>query len=319
MTDEVRGYLQRVARRLGVEPRRGREILKELEGHLEDRAQELREWGLPLEQAVRRALLELGDPGHLAKAFTSVYGRTPWGQTALAASPHLLWSLAFLLHLWTSNAWMAALVAGSTLVPLIAWRRGSPDWVFPWLGYALVAPVATAGLTLSEVGYALGDLALGERPPLPGAAYAPLALYPVTVGVVVWLLWLRALRRDWLYAALAVLPFPFLLSRLLYLNQHGGPFAYEVEPLLATDAAMALVFGALALATAGAYRFSQRNLKVGVLAAAVPVLVLFSAYSFDLPLLSGPTFLLLLFAIGLVLLPALMDPWLGSPGRHRPV
>ncbi len=46
MRPEARGYLRDLARRLKLDPERKQEILQELEGHVEDRAQAFQDHGL---------------------------------------------------------------------------------------------------------------------------------------------------------------------------------------------------------------------------------------------------------------------------------
>ncbi|MCS7206430.1 MAG: permease prefix domain 1-containing protein [Dehalococcoidia bacterium] len=318
MLPEARAYLQDLRKRLRLAPGKAQDILRELEAHLEDRTAEWMEKGLPREQAVRRALDELGHTNLLAKEFYAVHARAPWPTTALAALPHVVASLVFLTHAWTSPGVVAALVGGATIISMLAWRRGQPEWVYPWIGYALAIPLA-AGLaaTLALAGGMIeafqGRVAPWGRPTFwASAAFLP--------GIIWFLAHLirRLLARDWLYLTLALLPFPFLAAWGVFLQEHGGPFAYDPTPLRWSNGPTALVFLGVAGLTTTVYRLGQRQAKIGVIALGLPFLAIFVATSYSTHVLSAPGMLALALAVLVLILP----PWLewrrNREERHRP-
>jgi hypothetical protein len=299
-----------------LEPQEQREVLLELQSHLEDEAEELERQGLPPDEAFKRAVQTLGKPGLLASNLYAVHSRASFWEMVLASLPHFLFAALFALHLWTASIWVALFVISATVTSIVAWQRGQPKWLYPWLGYCLVAPVALWLFSVSELGRAAWASVVQGRVPLPVMAYVGMALYAPLVLLVLWSIWVKVVQRDWLYASLVLLPFPFLTSWLLYLNAHGGPFAYDVRRLLEVDGATALVFLGLGLTTAIVYRVGRRFLRVAILTVAVPLLVLTAASAYQGSILSGTAFLMLLFSISILALPAMMESKLAHPGPH---
>ncbi|MBI4234057.1 MAG: hypothetical protein HY686_06415, partial [Chloroflexi bacterium] len=277
MTAESRSYFHDLARWLKLEPAREQEILQELSSHLEDRLAELQDKGLDHDQALRIALTDLGHPQHLGRALYAIHSKASWGETLLAVLPHLAFALLFALHLWAVSAWVILLLISATVISLIAWRKGQPRWLYPWLGYCLISPVVSLFLITFALGEALWSLAQGYPTPLHPIAYLGMMVYGSLCLIVLWQLWRRVVRRDWLYATLTALPFPLLVSWLLFLNANGGPFAYDSQRLYEADGATALAFLVVALATAAVYRVGRRALKVSILTVATPLLVILAA------------------------------------------
>lgn len=318
MPSEVRAYLQDLRKRLRLAPGKAQDILRELEAHLEDRTAELIEKGLSREQAVRQALEELGNTRLLAKEFYAVHSRAPWPTTALAAFPHVVASLVFLAHGWASPSLVAGLLAGATIISMLAWRKGQPEWVYPWIGYALALPVAAGIAATLTIAGGLWDALHGRVAPLERPTYWALAaLLP---GIVWFLASLirRLLERDWLYLTVALLPFPFLAAWGAFLQEHGGPFAYDAFLLRWSNGPTALTFLGVAGLTTTVYRLGQRHLKVGAIAMGLPLLVLFIATSYNTDLVSLPG----IIAFTLAFLVLILPPWLewrrSRAEHHRP-
>jgi hypothetical protein len=318
MAAEPRRYFQDLARWLKLEPAEEAEILRELSSHVEERAAELEQAGLSPREALPRALAELGHPQELARTLYSVHSRSSWEATGLAVLPHLAFALLFALHLWIVSVWVILVLISAAVISLLAWRKGQPRWAFPWLGYALLPPVVSLYMALTALGEALWRLAQGIPLPFHPLAYLGLLSYVPLVLWVLWSAWLKVIHRDWLYATLAGLPFPVLISWLLLLQPFGGPFSYIGRLLVRADGPTALLFVGLAVATAAFYRVGQRTLKVGILTLAIPLLVVAAALNHTGTMLSGTGIVLLLLGLGLILLPALTDFRLGHQGRHRP-
>ncbi|MBI2936510.1 MAG: hypothetical protein HYY31_06890 [Chloroflexi bacterium] len=312
----MHGYLQKLARRIRLDRGQRDEILRELQGHLEDRVAELQKLGVSFEEAWRTVVKQLGEPDLLGKEIYAAHSRASWTHTLVGALPHFLFALLFALHLWTVSVLVAVFLISATVTSVLAWRRGPPQWVYPWLGYCLVAPVAAGLFASSELGQGIVSVVTLGRLPLPFAVYLAAALYVPLALWALWRLWIRVLLRDWLFATLTVFPFPFLASWLLYLNQNGGPFAYESERLQAVDGSTALVFLGLALTTAVVYRVGQRLLKVGVMTLAIPLLIVIAGLAHQGAVLSGTVFLLLVFGIVILVLPAYQEARLASDRRR---
>ena len=61
MTRPVRGYLSDLSEHLHLPPSQEGEILRELQGHLEDRAQELADSGMSVDASLNQAMREMGE------------------------------------------------------------------------------------------------------------------------------------------------------------------------------------------------------------------------------------------------------------------
>ena len=319
MRPEARGYLRDLARRLKLDPERKQEILQELEGHVEDRAQAFQDRGLDPDEAMHRSLELLGQPRHLARQYYAIHSFASWSDVIISILPHLLFAALFALHLWTVSFWVALFLISAAVITVTAWRRGQPNWIYPWLGYCLVAPVVGWALALRTMSNGIWSVLNGEPLPFILPAYLGMLVYMVLVLALLWSILRRVLRRDWLYASLAALPFPFLTAWLIYLGEHGGYFNYDAGRLLEMDGATALLFMGLAITTGAVYRLGQRAFRVAVLALATPLLALMGALSYQGSILSGSVFLVLTLGIAILALPAYIDARLshGHEGEHR--
>ena len=73
MPGAINNYLNSLARRLHLDPKREREILEELQGHIEDKAAEMEADGLDRESALACAVEEMGAPRVIASRMYAVH------------------------------------------------------------------------------------------------------------------------------------------------------------------------------------------------------------------------------------------------------
>ena len=308
-----RGYLSELGRQLYLEPPKEQEILEELQAHIEDRALELREAGNTAHEAMSRALDEFGATRSIARQLYAVHSQIPWQHTLMAALPHILIAAMFALGLWTAPGWLVTLMVVATVISVFGWRKGRPTWTYPWLGYCLVAPIVSWGLAMSAVVYgAWSVLTKGSLPlglPIYIACFAYIA---VSMWVVIKIV-SKLVRRDWLMASLAVLPFPFLAYWFLYFYNQGDVTSAG-QKLQGVDSSAAVVFVVLAVATAIFFRIGRRLIRVALLAITAPSMVVLAWLSYQ----GGPGYLAL-FAFCAVSLGVLLSPALLDHRRKRPV
>ncbi|MBI4336444.1 MAG: hypothetical protein HY683_01245 [Chloroflexi bacterium] len=312
MPSELHIYLQDIARRLRLAAASRAEVLRELADHVTDETQELEQQGLARDEAVKQALHRLGGPQELAGALYAVHSQASWGEALLASLPHLAFALLFALHLWGSTPLVTAMLATAAFFSLLAWRRGTPVWAYPWLGYCLVAPAFSGIMALAAVTTGAWDFFNGRQPPLEVAAYVALVLY---IPIVLWFVistWVRAIRRDWLYASLVALPFPLITSWLLLLGQNGGMFAYDGQRLQEADGVSAALFLGLAVVTALVYRFGPRTQKVAALTLGLGLLVVLAVVGYYGNLASSVAVPIVLVGAAILLLPVLLEGRLGG-------
>ena len=291
-------YLDTVRANLRLDLSDEREVINELETHIEDRLQELREAGLSEEEAANRCVALLGSAKQLAHHIYEAHSQYTWGQTLLASMPHLLFGLLFALNWWQSIGWLliALVLIISTVV--YGWCRGKPTWLFPWLGYSLL-PVVVAGLFLLCLPKGWSWLAI--------LLYIPLALWLLCSISV------QTIKRDWLYSSLMLLPVPTIIGWLLVVEPEGKFPEYSVERVYDFAPWIGLSFLALALAVAMFMRLRQRWLKVSVLFISGLLTLVMVAYYAGGRLSLAAFLVLILLMFGLFLTPALLE----RKVRHR--
>jgi len=298
VADALSHYLDDVRDNLRLDFSSEQEVIAELETHVEDRLQEFLEAGLSEGEASENCLGVLGSARIVARRLYEAHSQGTWGQTLLAASPHLLFALLFVLNWWQGTGWLLfplVLVVGAAIY---GWCHGKPTWIFPWLGYSFL-PVIVAGLSLLCLPTGWSWLAI--------LVYVPLALWMLLMIIV------KTIKRDWLNTSLMLLPVPIIVGWLLVVEPTGRFPGYDVSRLYVLAPWIGLSFLTLALAAAMFIRLRQRQLKVAVLLlAGLMALVMVAAYAGG-KLTVVAFMLLMLMTLGLFIAPALMERRL----RHR--
>jgi hypothetical protein len=193
MRTEINRYLHSIRENLRLDPASEKEVIRELEAHVEDRCQEMRKNGLSDEEAQEKCLRLLGPAGNIARQIYETHSQGTWRQGLLAGMPHLFFAGLFALNWLTGTTWLPILLTVIAGIVFYSLFHSKPTWLFPWLGYALF-PVVAAGVSL---------LYLPE-----GWAWVTLLLY---IPLVLWLsclITVKFIRRDWLYSTLMLLPVP---------------------------------------------------------------------------------------------------------------
>ena len=294
-------YLDSVRANLRLDLSDEREVINELESHIEDRLQELTEAGLSEEEAANRCVALLGSAKLVARQIYEAHSQYTWGQTALASIPHLLFGLLFALNWWQSVGWLLVTLVLIVSTVVYGWCRSKPTWLFPWLGYSLL-PVVVAGLFLLWLPAGWSWLAV--------LLYIPLAL---------WLLYsvsVRTIKRDWLYSSLMLLPVPTIIGWFLAMETEGKFPEYSVQRVSDFAPWIGLSFLALALAVAMFMRLRQRWLKVAVLFMSGLLTLTMVAYYTGGKLGLATFLVLILLMLGLFVTPALLERKVRHSGRH---
>jgi hypothetical protein len=218
---EFSDYLKTIRQNLRLGSTEEKEIIQELETHVEDRYQEMQNIGLSEEESLEKCLRLLGSARMVASQIYGVHSQGTWRQALLAAMPHLFFALLFTLDWLVGITWLPVMLAVVVGIVFYGWYHGKPTWLFPWLGYSLL-PVVAAGVSLLY---------------LPrGWSWVTLILY---VPLVLWLscfIAIKFIRRDWLYSTLMLLPVPTFLGWFLASEQGTKfpdfrlGFLYEFAP-----------------------------------------------------------------------------------------
>lgn len=276
-------------------------VMRELSTHLEDRTLELMDRGLSREEAVAEAARRFGDPRAIASELSSVHNQGTWREVGLSALPHLLVAALFASHRWLELEWLGLSLLVAAGVSAFGWARGRPLWTYPWLGYALFPFLLVGTVSLATLGQATWSILTRDYMPTSPLSWAiGLSLGILGVVLVCYLLvWVS--KRDWLHASLLILPVPILSLSLLAFDR--GTFVRLDE----ADSQTGLLFLFVALAVGVVVRLKDRSLKLGVLAASLPVGFLLIAGALDADLRTSLAVLLSLPAVVLVLSPLLFS------------
>jgi len=291
LATELSYYLENLRDNLKLDPADEKEIITELEAHVEDKLQELKEAGLSNEEAVERCVGLLGSAKMLARQIYEAHSQGTWRQALLASTPHLFFALLFAPRWLVGVAWLPVIFGSFIAIVLYGWYHGKPTWLFPWLGYSLL-PVVIAGLFLLY---------------LPkGWAWVTILLY---VPLVLWLLCyitIKAIKKDWLYSALMLLPVPSMVGWFLAMEQGGIFTGFKLERLHDFGPWVGLSFLVLAITVAAFIRLRRRWLKILALVTSgllTSTMVILSSSKLGLFAFVG----LILLMLSFLLVPALLD------------
>ncbi len=292
MTTALSHYLDSVRENLRLDRSLEREVIHELETHIEDELQDLKESGLSEEEAADTCLTLLGSAKLVARQIYEAHSQGSWNQALFAAMPHLLFGLLFALNWWRGIGWLLGMLVLVLSTAVYGWWRGKPAWLFSWLGYSLL-PVITAGLLLLYLPKGWSWVAI--------LFYLPMALwllYAITV---------RTIKRDWLYGSLMLFPLPVIIGWFLAVEPVNQLPEHWFQRLQDFAPWIGLTFLALGITAATFIRLRKRWLRVSVLVVSGLITLTMVAYYAE-GNLSILAFLILMVVMLLVLLsPALLE------------
>ena len=291
-------YLDSIRDNLRLDLSTEREVISELETHIEDRIEELKDNGLSEEEAADTCVGLLGSAKLVARQMYEAHSQGSWRQALLASAPHLLFGLLFALNWWQGIGWLLVMLALVLAAAIYGWWHGKPTWLFPWLGYSLL-PVVGAGLLLLYLPKGWSWLAI--------LVYIPLALWFIFSIVV------QTIKRDWLQSSLMLFPVPIIIGWFLAVGLEGKFPEFSAQRLQDLAPWIGLSFLALAASVVVFIRLRQRWLKVAILVVTGLLTLAMVAYHAE-GSLNWPAFLILILVmLGLFLSPALVE----RKVRHR--
>jgi len=291
-------YLDSIRDNLRLDLSTEREVISELETHIEDRLEELKDNGLSEEEAADTCVGLLGSAKLVARQIYEAHSQGSWRQALLASAPHLLFGLLFALNWWQGFSWLLIMLALVLATAIYGWWHGKPTWLFPWLGYSLL-PVVGAGLLLLYLPKGWSWLAI--------LVYIPLALWFIFSVIV------QTIKRDWLQSSLMLFPVPIIIGWFLAVGLEGKFPEFSTQRLQDLAPWIGLSFLALAASVAMFIRLRQRWLKVAILVVTGLLTLAMVAYYAE-GSLNWPAFLILILVmLGLFLSPALVE----RKVRHR--
>jgi hypothetical protein len=292
MGEALTHYLNIIRDNLRLDFSVEKEVMTELESHIEDEIEELRDSGLSEEEAVNTCVRLLGSAKLVARQIYEAHSQGSWQHALLASLPHLLFSLIFALKWWQDISWIPIMIVLVLITVVYGWYKGNPTWLFPWLGYSLL-PVVAAGLLLLYLPRGWSWLAI--------VIYVPLASWLLCSITV------QSIKKDWLYSSLMLLPVAIIVGWFLAAGWESQFPQFTLDRLYEFSPWIGLSFLIMAASMAMFVRLRQRWLKVSVLfITGILTLTLVTYYA------SGRlgifAFLLPIIAIsGLFLTPALIE------------
>ena len=302
MTPALAHYLESVRDNLRLESSDEREVLSELETHIEDKLEELRETGLSEEDAAESCMAVLGSAEAVANQIYEARSQGTWGEALLASTPHLLFASLFALNWWHGSGWlilMIALVLGTAVVFLLVphktiyrWFSSKPIWLLSWLSYSLL-PVAITGVLILNL-------------PKEWLWLAAVVYVPLTI----WLLYRTAIqniRKDWLYNSLALLPVPIALSWFLVVRPEIGFSEQTVQRVQDFSPWIGLSLLVLAATVAIFIRLKERRLRVAALITSGLLILSMVLYYAGGRLGIATIFILVVLMLSFLLGPALLE------------
>jgi hypothetical protein len=267
MPAEVDNYLSEIRSHLHLDPSVERRVIGELSSHFDDKLRDLRAEGMSEGAAVQEAIASFGGARSIARLLYRAHSQATWVETFLACQPHLLAAALFAAHQWRNPLLLGIFSAALIGFAVAGWIRGRPAWVNSWAGYAFFPLLVLGWLGRGVLASTLSAVVAGG--PIPAPVWMPVALLALCAGGVVLLV--RALRlaagRDWVNAALLMLPQPMFGAWLLAVERFGGltrdglPLAAELR----WDPAMARLCLLLAAASAIAMRARSRFVKAAAI------------------------------------------------------
>jgi hypothetical protein len=294
-------YLDSVRENLKLDRSVESEVIHELETHIEDEFQELREAGLSEEEAANTCLTLLGSAKSVARQIYEAHSQGSWTQTLFAAMPHMLFGLLFALSWWRGIGWLLGMLVLVLSMAVYGWWRGKPAWLFPWLGYSLL-PVVAAGLLLLYLP--------------PGWSWVAIVIYLPLATWLVYSITAKTIRKDWLYTSLMLLPVPAIIGWFVAVepvNQMPGHWLQRMEQFAPW---IGLTFLALGLTVATFFRLRKRWLRISVLVASGLLTLTIVAYYTEGRLSLAALLVLVVVMLLLLLSPALVERTLRHTGKH---
>jgi hypothetical protein len=285
-------YIDDIKDNLRLDKAEESEVISEIQTHIEDEYQDMRNAGLSEEEAVNSCIKFFGSAALIARRIYEEYNQGTWREALLASLPHMLFALLFTLNWWKGIGWMIITLGLVLAMALYGWLRGKPVWLFPWRGYYFL-PVLVTGVLLLY---------------LPtGWSWVAIIIYLPLVSVLVWSVTVNTVRRDWMYSGLMMLPVPIVTGWFLAAGKEGEFLKVSLDYIAYFAPEIGLSFLALAGTTIAFIRLRQRGLRGLLLViSGFLSLVMVTYYSegkIDLPLFLSLTLIMLV----ILLSPAIVD------------
>lgn len=261
MLPEIRNYLDDVRSHLHLDPAIEKQVVIELYTYFQEKISDLRKTGLSEKAAARTAVKSFGRTKVVARLMYESYSKGDWGEALLSALPHLMVAGLFITHLWYHPILAPISFVILVGVTLYGWWHGKPNWLYSWIGYALL-PLMIGGYASFAVFEQTVFFMFGGNGTLP-SIWILLCVFAF-IAFSLWVIirtTIRVVKRDWILASLMLAPLPVIGSWLFHIEQMGGLFQGNSAAFYQWDASMGMVLVVLAVASATFVRLRKRLFK----------------------------------------------------------
>lgn len=306
-------YVGALSRNIRLQPAKKKEIISELEDHLEDKTNELINLGVRQETAKSLAVEQLGDPVTLARLMQDVHTIVGRKELGKAVIPHLLLAGLVALGLCDSIAAVVLTLGFVGSVTWLNWRGGFPGiWSYSWLGVSVAAPAVVLLMLVIGPGKSFHTLLAGASYPV---GLTLLALFSGYVAVASWVI-MRVVRvkvgHDWLLVAFSGLPLLWLTAWVLAAQWSDPTWKPPLALLGLPGAPWILMFLSMAAVSAAYMKFGRRHARVGQLLISTAILVTGGYAMLLVNYHSTAVRLAIVVLIAIMLAPALRKPLVSS-------
>ncbi len=302
-------YVGVLSRHIRLQPAKKKEIIREIEGHLEDKASDLADRGVRTEEAKRLALQQMGDPVALARQIQEVHTSVGLKEMGLAVIPHFLIAGLVAFGLCDSILAVAAALALIGCVTWLNWRHSNPSiWSYPWLGFTLAAPAIFLLMLVIGPDKSVHTVLVGNGYPV---SMSLILLFSGYIAVALWVMVrvvYRVVGHDWLLVAFSGIPIPLLTAWVLVAQWLDPSWQTPLALPGLPGALWILVFFSIAAITAAFLKFGRRHVKVGhlLISTAIAVTVAYSILLLNYHLV--PVRLAIAGLMAIMLAPVLKKP-----------
>src|SRR5271157_6291716 len=167
MQREVTSFLDEVKAHLHLDPRTSRRVINELSTHFEEKVTDLQQQGVAETEAARTALRSFGDARSIARLLYEAHSRGSWTDALIGCQPHLIVAALFATHVWRHPLLLGVAFAAIAIIAMLGWRSGTPNWLYSWVGYAVVPPLITSYVSMDPVTRTISFIVQGVGTPAP--------------------------------------------------------------------------------------------------------------------------------------------------------
>lgn len=261
MQPEVRIYLEEVRSHLYLRTDIEKQLITELNSHLQQKINDLVSQGYSQEEAIKNAIIAFGKAESVARLLYEACCKGSWIDALKLSFPHFLAALIFVSSPLHKTVIILPIFGIFIAVSLLGWLRGKPDWLYSWIGYTMLPLFAGGFLMIPIVRQFINAMfADGLFPPI--GLFIVVVIYYLLAVWIVLRVSLQVIKRDWLIASLMLAPVPIIGCWLFHIQQTSGLYTgVEIEYLTQPVAQALLVLGFTSVLF---IRLRQRLLKAGV-------------------------------------------------------